>query len=291
MEETSSLIDGNIGFIQDGNPTSFITFDANSLTKQITFNNPGELRPSALNLTLARNTSRPKSITVQAILPGTSQWSNIVTNAIFQNQITFPQIQPKKIRVLFKTNNLLRLSELEWTTTNRQAEKRTQISFWAEEDDKFTLFIQPHFGQKALGINSHNPLRTDSSTPNFKLPPAQGNPSFNGDFDHDGLSDSQDLCPRVADPLNTDIDSNGKGDACEDPDQDGINSTTDNCPFASNRDQSDTDVDGLGDACDDSVDQKSESSELWINLSFGLMILALLALIGRSAWPAIVNKK
>lgn len=292
VSETSTLIDANTGFIQDDNQSSYITFDANSDTKHVTFTNPGLWAPSALNLSLGANTSRPKSVTIEAILPGTSQWSVIVDKASFKNQLTFPQIQPKQIRVLFETNNLLRLSELEWTTTNRQSNHSTQISFWAEEGDEFTLFIQPSFGQKALSINSTNPIRTDSSTPLFTLPSsAPKNPVYNPDFDKDGLNDNHDLCPQVADSSNADLDSNGKGDVCEDPDQDRINSSLDNCPFVANRDQTDTDADGTGDACDDMVNQKSENSELWINLSFGLMILALLALIGRSAWPAIVNKK
>jgi len=286
----SNLMDGNTSAVQDDNTLSYITFDPNTNTKEIIFNNPGKLSPSALNLILAENTERPKSITIQALLPGNDQWNTILDKSAFRNQITFPQIQPTQLRIIFETPNLLRLSELEWTTTNRQSEKKTQISFWAEEGDQFTLFIQPSFGQSALSITQNNPARTDSSTPRFQFPPLEANPSYNPDYDSDGILDGQDLCPRVADMNNTDFDNNGRGDVCEDPDQDGIYSSVDNCPFVSNSNQLDTDNDNLGDACDDTLDQKSENSDVWINLAFGLMVLALLALVARSAWPVLKNK-
>ena len=57
-----------------------------------------------------------------------------------------------------------------------------------------------------------------------------------GDRDHDGILDSVDNCPDVANPMQADEDGDRLGDAC------------DPCPpFLDN---SDSDGDGLGDACD-----------------------------------------
>jgi hypothetical protein len=58
------------------------------------------------------------------------------------------------------------------------------------------------------------------------------------DFDADGVPDTTDDCPLVADPDQADIDGDGSGDAC------------DNCPLVSNPDQRDLDRDLIGDACD-----------------------------------------
>jgi hypothetical protein len=78
------------------------------------------------------------------------------------------------------------------------------------------------------------------------------------DVDADGLTDSQDNCPTVANPGQFDADGDGLGDACDvcpldaanDIDGDGHCAEVDNCPTTSNVAQADTDADGLGDACD-----------------------------------------
>jgi len=59
------------------------------------------------------------------------------------------------------------------------------------------------------------------------------------DSDHDGVADSVDNCPTVANPAQYDEDGDLVGDAC------------DNCPHVANPNQSaDADGDGVGDACD-----------------------------------------
>lgn len=62
------------------------------------------------------------------------------------------------------------------------------------------------------------------------------------DADGDGIADTVDDCPEVADPAQEDRDGDGAGDAC------------DNCPGLANPTQRDLDRDGVGDACDDDVD-------------------------------------
>jgi hypothetical protein len=66
-------------------------------------------------------------------------------------------------------------------------------------------------------------------------------PCFTGiaaDTDGDGISDGDDNCPCLENPLQTDTDADGIGDAC------------DNCPTIANPLQTDTDADGIGDACE-----------------------------------------
>ena len=102
--------------------------------------------------------------------------------------------------------------------------------------------------------------------------------SYTDDADGDGVSDSSDNCPFVANRDQADADGDKVGDACDncasvpntnqldtdgdgigdacdpDIDNDGVPNASDNCPTVPNASQVDTDGDGLGDACDPDAD-------------------------------------
>jgi subtilisin family serine protease len=72
------------------------------------------------------------------------------------------------------------------------------------------------------------------------------------DVDGDGLLDSCDSCPAVADPGQEDTDADGVGDACNgaaDPDGDEWADAFDVCPGVFDPAQADANGDGRGDAC------------------------------------------
>jgi len=79
--------------------------------------------------------------------------------------------------------------------------------------------------------------------------------SSQADGDQDTVGDTCDLCPKVADKDQLDFDGDGMGDACDvDMDNDGLANPGDNCPLFPNLDQADTDGDKAGDLCDDDDD-------------------------------------
>jgi hypothetical protein len=74
------------------------------------------------------------------------------------------------------------------------------------------------------------------------------------DTDGDGVVDTRDNCPDVANANQLDTDRDGEGDACDgDDDGDGVPDEDDNCPLVVNADQADVDHDRIGDACDTSI--------------------------------------
>lgn len=71
------------------------------------------------------------------------------------------------------------------------------------------------------------------------------------DSDGDGVPNSIDNCPSLANADQADNDGDGQGDACDlDDDNDGVADGTDNCQWVSNPGQANSDGDAEGDACD-----------------------------------------
>ncbi|MFS3126962.1 thrombospondin type 3 repeat-containing protein [Nocardioides sp. Bht2] len=75
--------------------------------------------------------------------------------------------------------------------------------------------------------------------------------TYDCDYDKDGVADTRDNCPTVANTSQSNLDRDGLGDACDpDMDGDGVLNNKDNCPTRANANQADQDKDGIGDACD-----------------------------------------
>ena len=71
------------------------------------------------------------------------------------------------------------------------------------------------------------------------------------DPDADGVANTCDNCPTIANPDQANHDTDAAGDVCDiDDDNDGIADISDNCPLTVNPTQSNADGDVFGDACD-----------------------------------------
>jgi hypothetical protein len=95
---------------------------------------------------------------------------------------------------------------------------------------------------------------------------------WTADSDGDGVTDGEDLCPRVSEGEPIDEDGDGVGDACdlcpETPNRRGLR-----LPHETRRDgQRDDDGDGHGNVCDGDFDPESA----WVNVSDLLLVLAAL---------------
>lgn len=123
--------------------------------------------------------------------------------------------------------------------------------------EAFTI-VAPVPGAWTIQVGTTDPLGTSVDV-------SQANAfTVAADADQDGVPDSIDNCPNVANPSQADTDGNGIGDAC-DPDIDGddVANASDNCPMVANADQKNTNAgntalnlpgaDAAGDACKDDI--------------------------------------
>jgi hypothetical protein len=121
---------------------------------------------------------------------------------------------------------------------------------------------------------------TSASIKAIKVKPSwQSNPQYRpADDDKDGIVNADDNCPLVANKDQMDIDTNKKGDACEDFDFDGIMNDKDNCRDIANPRQQDEDSDGKGDHYDSEESRFIEQASYlpWVGIVVGFIVVILL---------------
>jgi hypothetical protein len=116
----------------------------------------------------------------------------------------------------------------------------------------------PNYGLGALGITLLDP-----NIQRLYVNAAFWTTGWSLDLDGDGITNTADNCPDIANADQADLDHDGMGDACDpDDDGDGIADATDNCPVLANANQADEDRDGTGDACEVQQDQTITFAEL-----------------------------
>ena len=112
------------------------------------------------------------------------------------------------------------------------------------------------------GDSSSASAQEDNMTSPPMVPDGEDNmtsPPMVSDGDSDGIVDSADNCPLVANAEQRNTDGDEEGDACDpDDDNDGELDGADNCPLVANAEQRDTDGDEEGDACDPDDDNDGE---------------------------------
>jgi hypothetical protein len=275
--DSSPLAQGSLNALLDRNSNTTLTFDSTKNEHFLLFEFPQPVSLSQVYIDLDREVIYPKRMALDADF-GDGQMQRFIDWKDFSNRFSFPEVSVKQLKLKLISPHFLRLVDIHFRNKTIISTEVNQLIFFAREGGDYRLYFQDHFGSKTYTPKKRQPLSVDSKTTRLSLQDSVQNPGFDNDFDKDGLDDRIDLCPKVADSENTDLDKNGRGDFCEDPDQDRVLSYEDNCPFFYNPDQADKDLDQIGDACDDANDQATESMPylLWIVFILGALILGFL---------------
>lgn len=246
------------GFLSDSNSNTYTEFDLDKddgkASIEIDTIVPRQFE--GLNIQFSQGVSSPELIEVLG--ENKDQKFTIIAKSKFdpkgysKTQTTFPPVIADKITVNLFHSQVLRINEIsaEFQINNQSnGQNLIQTFFLAIPGSTYKAYIV----RDNLTPNFPKPLDTELgyTVQEASASEIKTNPIFlSRDSDQDGVPNVLDNCPLVANPDQTDVDQNQKGDLCEERDLDGVIDNLDNCPNISNPNQIDTDQDGLGDKCD-----------------------------------------
>ncbi|MFM2414834.1 MAG: hypothetical protein RI911_527 [Candidatus Parcubacteria bacterium] len=233
-------------------------------------------RIHGVQLQFAEFSPRPTKIQISTAADLGLEGQMLLTIPYSGDAINFPERILQQVFITVTHEQTLRLTDIT-LLPNDSVREVTGVRFLAQPGAKYRMFSNP---DRYVSIpTSEMPYMQGGDIRLAQLEVASKNERFiPADTDSDGITDVQDNCASVANPLQEDIDSNGVGDACDDFDRDGYMQLQDNCPLITNRDQQDSDGDKIGDACDAEESRFSEQYPWLPWAGMGLVVLVLLAM-------------
>jgi hypothetical protein len=231
---------------------------------------------SYLTVLLDNNVALPTSIEIRAMVGGENRII-MAQKRMHSHTVGFPKTSSNNWQITFTFSQPLRISELRMNQDDSARQNERYVRFLAQPQDFYLIYFDPdrHVEIKVGEAGNLANSEVMSISPSSHM----DNPEYTfADVDNDGIPDLIDNCVHVANPDQTDLDGNGRGDACEDFDRDGIVNSEDNCPDTPNRDQKDSDGDGIGDACDQEESRITERYPWipWIGIGTAAAVLSML---------------
>lgn len=272
--------------VTDGDSTTFakIPFDKASPTHfvKIKFWSKDSITSDMISIVLDRYVSSPDRVSLSA---ATSRGEEVVVADKPLSDLTFhfPQTQAREWDLMLTYTQPLRISEIYFNQKDTTSSE-THLLFLRQPEVSYRIYFNP---EKEQGMTSNYQLASATNIDTVRLLHSDivQNYSFlQSDQDGDKVLDTVDNCPTVANPDQSDIDKDGKGDMCSDNDYDGVINSQDNCPNISNPDQQDTDGDHIGNVCDSSENRFTEKYPWlpWVGIgSAGAVLVLLFALTAK----------
>ena len=233
---------------------------------------------SALAFNFQKNVQLPLSIKIEMVAGDGGTQRVLAETRMNSATVVFPEVTTNNLIITLTYNQPLRISELTVGQENPATKVNAGLRFLAQPNETYTVFMNPDRSVNTP-VSEGGDLR--SSIGVIMLAPGRisNNQLYKPfDSDRDGISNDTDNCEAIANPNQSDVNSNGIGDECDDYDRDGVINSIDNCPNLPNSSQMDTDADGLGDECDDEESRLTEKYQwiLWAGLGIGFLTLIVL---------------
>ena len=268
--------------IVDGKDDTFAEFllPENDFGKvRLTLSSADPVTAASLTLLLDDHVALPRRAEVRAIVGG-EEHILLADSKMGCCSLLFPRTTAQTWTITLTYGQPLRITELRLNQENSSATIRT-LRFLAQPDQTYRIYFNPDRRVSAKVGESGN-LASAKDVLSIATSGTQPNPTYRiADSDGDGVPDVQDNCVSFANPDQKDLNSNGRGDICDDFDQDGIGNDKDNCANLPNRDQKDTDGDGIGDVCDAEESRVTERLPWlpWVGMGGAAVILVTLFVI------------
>lgn len=239
---------------------------------------------SSISFLLDQYVSLPTSIEVRAI---TSNGEEVILarSKMNSNSIVFPKTSAKEWTISLTYGQPLRITELVFHEEGVGVVASRALRFLAQPNHNYRMYFDADRSVH-MSVGEAGNLRSDTDVIRLASLKTEANGGYVlADTDGDNIPDIRDNCLSRANTDQLDINTNGRGDACDDFDKDGIINSIDNCPDEPNYNQADIDGDKIGDICDKEESRITEKYGWlpWAGMGFaGLVLLVLFTVTARS---------
>lgn len=266
--------------MQDGNSRTYTEFaydgfGTHSATIEMRSANP--ITSSSFKFALDENVTLPTTVELRAVVAGEERIV-VAKRSLSSAFVQFPETTSDSWRIIFGYTQPLRIVEIDLLQKEVPTTSIRAVRFLAQPGHSYRVYYDPDRDVRSTSIEAGDLARAQDVVRLQSLV-SKTNPSYTPyDQDGDTISDVSDNCPGQQNFDQSDINSNGVGDVCDDYDLDYVLNVRDNCPDLPNRDQRDTDADGIGDICDGEESRLTEKYTWipWVGMGFAALVLVIL---------------
>lgn len=255
-------------------------------TVQITILSDEAITSDTLSIILDNYVALPKTISIKTE-NGDVLRTILAETPMYSQVVHFPSATSKKWIVNLAYGQPLRITEIKLIDKNQYQKDTNSLRFLAQPDHNYRVFMDPD-RTVAISLAEAGNLYDNLGVLDGILLSIKDNPSYViADTDADGIPDIRDNCVYIPNKDQEDLNSNGRGDVCDDFDKDGVINSKDNCEDIPNYNQQDTDGDDIGDACDGVESRMTEKYKWlpWLGIGTagfvvaGLFVIAVVSMV------------